>query len=41
MGPAKVATRAPNDYLKKHENEPKLPKSTLSAGTNWYASLEI
>lgn len=28
MGQAKVPTRAPNDFLKKHENEPKLPEKS-------------
>ena len=27
MGPAKVETRAPNDFLKKHESEPKQGES--------------
>jgi len=27
MGPAKVQTRPPNEFLKKHEKEPKLPES--------------
>ncbi len=30
MGPAKVQTRAPNDFLRKHEKEPKLPESKIT-----------
>ena len=29
MGPAKVETRAPQNFVKKHEKEPKLPDSKL------------
>jgi len=28
MGPAKVQTRPPNEFMKKHEKEPKLPENT-------------
>ena len=29
MGPAKVQTRPPQDFLKRHEGEPKMTQSTL------------
>lgn len=35
MGPAKVTTKAPNDFLKKHEKEPQIPeKKRFEYGDN-------